>query len=251
MARDDSRSGPSPDERRAQMVEAFKVYRTGSLIGILDRPRTYAFIDGLVIEGHVAVVSADPAGLVLAVDRAQLAALERTGTVLLESPLHGATFRATVDDVDLRRAYVSLSGLQPFNGYRERRGTCRVVPALPLLAKVRGRGEAASGRLVDLSARSLAADFDRAGFSRVCEEPLLRLEVWGEADGTSSLPDFETTARIRRTAEPGARIRRAVLELDAFPALGRALHRYVAGRQRDILVNLRLAGSKRRMTRPA
>ena len=227
--------------RSEQMLTAFNVYRTTSLLEILDQPKTYAFVDGVVIDSAARVISADPVGLVLAVDRIQLAALERKRSVLLESPLHGATFRATVDAVDHRRGYVSLSALQPFETYHERRAQCRAVPSIPLLARLYGRGNAASGRVLDLSIHSLAAKFDASAFARVAQAQVVRLDVWGEPDAPSPFPDFETTAQISHSTaheENGVQACRAVLEFDSYPALNSALHRYVARRQRDTLMKL-------------
>lgn len=232
--------------RSEQMLTAFNVYRTTSLLEVLDQPKTYAFVDGVVVESIARVISADPVGLVLAVDRTQLAALERKRILLLESPLHGATFHATVDAIDHRRAYVSLSSLQPFETYQERRAQCRTVPSIPLLARLHGRGHAASGRVLDLSIHSLAADFDARAFARVSQAAVVRLDVWGEPDAPSPFPDFETTAQISRSTaheENGVPACRAVLEFDSYPALSSALHRYVARRQRDILMELRVAGN--------
>ena len=230
-----------------QMLSAFNVYRTTKLLEVLDQPQTFAFIDGLVINSPAKVVSADPHGLVLKVERAQLAALERTRTVVLESPLHGTTFRAAVDAVDHRRAYMCLSSLQPFDAYHERRTQSRAAPAMPLLARLHARGEEASGRVFDLSTRSLAADFETDAFSRVARAPVIRLDVWGGTETSSPLPDFQTTAHVSRStqrSEDGVAVCRAVLELDSYPALSSRLHRYVARRHRDLLTELLLAGSK-------
>ncbi len=232
--------------RLSQMTEAFNVYRTSTLLDVLDRPRTFAFVDGVVVESAARVVSADPGGLVLAIDRGQLAALETTRTLLVESPLHGTTFRAEVEVVDHRRGLVSIRDLTAFHAYHERRGHGRTVPGTAMLARVCGLGREARGRVVDLSPRALAADFDRDGFHRVARAPLVRVDVWGEHDTPSLLEDFEATAHIRRTEEHsdhGKAACRVVLELDAYPALERALRRYVAGRQREILTRLGLAGS--------
>ena len=230
--------------RNAQMLEAFKVYRAASLLEFLDQPKTFAFFDGLVVQSHAKVVSADPYGLVLQVERAQLAALERTRSILLESPLHGATYRASVDEVDHRKAYVSLSNLEAFDAYHERRAHSRAVPAIPLLARARGYGEEATGRVSDLSTHSLAVDFNPGSFTRVAQAPLLRLDVWGEPGTKSPLPDFEVTASVGRSAdgEDGNMACHAVLAFVPYPALERALRRYVARRQRDILTELRIAG---------
>lgn len=236
---------PTDEKTRiAQMLEAFRVYRTSTLLEVLDRPRTFAFVDGLVVTGVVEVISADPYGLVLQVERAQTAALERAQTVLLESPLHGASYRATVDLVDHRRAYVSLSGLEPFGNYEERRAQSRAAPAIPLLAKVFGHGETATGRVVDLSSHALAGDFERSSFDRVAGAPVVRLDVWGEEVTAAPLPDFEIDARIRRStrsegSEPAAC--RVVLAFDPYPALERVLRRYVARRQRDVMLELTAA----------
>lgn len=227
--------------RAAQMLAAFKVYRSTALVDVLDRPRTYAFVDGVVVRGMADVVSADPYGLVLQVDRRQTAALERAQTVLLESPLHGAAYRATVDLVDHLQAYVSLSGLEPFGNYHERRAQSRAAPSIPLLAKVSGHGQTATGRVVDISICSLAVDFDRRSFERVSRAPLVRLDVWGEDNEASPLPDFEITAQIRRctdTPAVGVMACRAVLSFAPYPALDRALRRYVAARQREVMLGL-------------
>jgi hypothetical protein len=111
MGRDGKTPRQSGLSRNEQMLTAFNVYRTTSLLQILDQPMTYTFVDGVVIDSLARVLSADPVGLVLAVDRTQLATLGRKRSVLLESPVHGATFHATVDAVNHRRAYVSLSAL--------------------------------------------------------------------------------------------------------------------------------------------
>lgn len=100
--------------RSEQMLTAFNVYRITPLLEILDQPKTYTFVNGVVIDSVARVISADPVGPVLAVDRTQLAALERTRSVLLESPLHGATFRILME---LR--LVSLRNIM-FPGLRSR-----------------------------------------------------------------------------------------------------------------------------------
>ena len=230
-----------------QLLEAFGLYRTRHLLDILDRPRIFAFVDGIVADSPARVISSDPCGLVLEVDARLLPALTRSDGVLVESPLHGAAFRARVDEVDHRRAYVSLSKLETFGAYHERRHSGRAVPRVPLLVKVFGRGHEAIGRVVDLSTAALSADFERARFARVANAPVVRLEVWGEDDEHVALQDFVTTARIHRTDERdrGAlAATRVVLELDAFPALERALGRYVARRQRAILTELGLADAE-------
>ena len=230
-----------------QMLAAFNIYRTKTLLEVLDQPQVFVFIDGLVINSSVGVISADPCGLVLEVDRSQLAAFERSRSVVLESPLHGATFRAAVDAVDRRRAYLSLSGLEPYDAYHERRAQIRAVPIFPLLARLHNRGEEARGRVLDLSTHSLAADFDARAFSRVARAAVIRLDVWGETQTSNTFPDFETTAKItRRTQrdENGKQAYRAVLEFDSYPALNRTLRRYVARRQRDLMTELLVEGGQ-------
>jgi len=232
--------------RGAQMMEAFNVYRSTTLLEYVDRPHTFAFVDGVAIKSLAKVMSADPYGLVLKVVRDQTQALERASTVLLESPLHGATYRAIVDLVDHRTGYLSLSGLEPFGSYHERRAHGRAVPAIPMLAQVSGHGSRSSGRVVDVSTHSLAANFDSASFLRVAAAPLVRLDVWGEPDVEGPLPDFEVTARVSRSEgeePPAGGVCRGVLEFDPYPALGTALRRYVARRERDILTELNLAGA--------
>jgi hypothetical protein len=231
-------------ERIEQMLGAFNIYRTENLLDLLDRPRAIVFVDGVVLEGEADVVTADPGGVILQVDRRVLAAITRSGSALIESPLHGATYRATLEAVDPARAYVSLCALEPFDSYHERRGDTRTVPGTPMLVRVHGLGREASGRVVDLSPGSLAADFDQEGFARVAGADLVRLAVWGEPGTCTVLDDFETTARIQRTflhQEEGRCACRAVLVLDTYPALERALRRYVARRQREVLTELRLA----------
>lgn len=226
-----------------RMMEAFKVYRASAVVDYLDQLKLFAFVDGVVIEGFASVVSADPYGLVLLAERSQLTALDRARTVLLESPLHGASYRAEVDLVDHEKAFVSLHRLRHFGAYQDRRAYQRAAPGLPLMAQISGYGESASGRVADVSAHSLAVDVDPLTFSRVARAPLVRVDVWGEENATGSLPEFEVTAQVHRSAamlETDERLIRAVLAFEPYPALARALRRYVARRQRDVLVELEL-----------
>jgi hypothetical protein len=230
-------------ERLEQMLGAFNIYRTETLLEMLDRPRAIVFVDGVAVEGEADVVTADPGGVILQVDGRLLAAISRTRSALIESPLHGATYRAALEEVDPARGYVSLCALEPFDARHERRLQTRTVPGMPMLARVHGLGHETSGRVVDLSPRSLAADFERERFERVAGAELVRVEVWGEHGTCAVLDDFETTARIQRTflrEKEGRCACRAVLALDTYPALDRALRRYVARRQREVLTELRL-----------
>ncbi len=238
------------------MMQAFNVYRSSALRDLLDHPRTFAFVDGLVVASPARVVSADPCGVVLCVERTQIAALERSGTLLIESPLHGSTYRGSVDGVDRRRCYASLSHLEAFDAYSERRSYERTTPGFAMLAKLSLGVTEVSGRVTDLSARALAADFDPQAITRIPADRDLQLEVWGnksdnvwgEPGDENTLHDFVTTARINRTVDvqrDGVAACRVVLELDPYPALDRKLRRYIAQRQREVLVELCLSSDDR------
>jgi len=236
---------------QAQMMQAFNVYRTATLRDVLDQPRTFAFVDGVVLSSTARVVSADPCGVVLCVERTQIAALERHGMLLIESPLHGSTYRGEVDGIDRRRHYASLSHLEAFDAYSERRSHSRATPGFAMLAKILLQDTEISGRVVDLSAHALAADFDPKALARVSPGAELQLEVWGNQENDNRLHDFVTTARISRTKEvqcDGAVACRAVFELDPYRALERSLRRYIAKRQREILIDLCLASDEQQKT---
>jgi hypothetical protein len=228
-------------EHQERMMLAFNVYRTATLLDVLDRPKVHAFVDGLAVSGEVHVVCADEGGVVVEVEPAQLSALERSGLALVESPLHGATYRARVDGVKRGRRYASLSRFEAFDAYSERRGLSRVVPVYPVLAHVSEGDDMTSGRVVDLSPGALAADFDRAAVTRLLDYDSVRLDVWGDGNDTGGFPDFMTSARFTRRAErmhEGVAVCRAVLEFEAYPALERTLRQYVARRQRELLIEL-------------
>ena len=228
-------------EHQVQMMLAFNVYRSVTLLDVLDRPKVHAFVNGLAVSGEVQVVCADEGGVVVEVEPAQLAALERSGIALVESPLHGATYRAHVDGVKRGRRYASLSGFEAFDAYSERRGLSRVVPVYPVLAHVSEGDYMTSGRVVDLSPGALAADFDRAAVSRLLACASVRLDVWGDSGDTEGFPDFMTSARFTRRTNrmhEGEAVCRAVLEFEAYPALERTLRQYVARRQRELLIEL-------------
>lgn len=226
---------------QAQMMQAFNVYRTPALREVLDQPRTFAFVDGVVVSSVANIVSADPCGVVLRVDRTQIAALERNAMLLIESPLHGSTYRGKVDGIDRRRHYASVSHLETFDTYSERRSHSRASPGFAMLAKVLLQDTEISGRVVDISAQALAADFDPGAVGLISPEEDLELEVWGNQEKENRLHDFVITARMTRTTDverDGAIACRAVFELDPYRALERSLRRYVAKRQREILIEL-------------
>ncbi len=234
--------------RRSQTLQAFNVYRTAAVADVLDRPRTYAFVDGVAVRCAVRVISADPGGVVLSVGRNHLTAMERAQMVLLESPLHGATFRTAIDEVDPLNGYVSVSRLQPCGKHHERRAVARAVPGLAMPVRVHTEAHEAMGRVVDLSPSAVAADFEHDRFLPLSLATSVRLDVSGDPDETSELESFVADARIRRTSERehrGLLACRAVFEFDSYPALDRVLRRYVARRQLHVLTGLLAAGGDR------
>ena len=204
----------------------------------------FTFVRGLVVESPARVVSANERGVVFQISKAQANALGHAETALVESPLHGASFRAEIESLDRARAQVSVSRLEPFDKYMERRQLSRVVPDHPMLVRVHTGENSVNGRVADISASALAADLDLRAVVKLQGARLVDLEVWGEERGPGALCDFETQGRLQRICEiedVSGQACRAVIEMDAYPALDKTLRRYVARRQREILTELEVA----------
>ena len=232
-------------QRYQQLIAGFNVYRTASLRDALAPLRVTTCVRGLVVDGEARVVSADTCGVVFNVGRPQLNALVDTGFGIVASPVHGASYRARVDDANTERKLVSLSHFEPYRDHTERRATSRVVPEDPMLVRVTRGEREASGRVVDISVSALAARFDTAAADHLDAKDEVHLQVWGQEVGKRSLSDFEVTARVlrARTEDEDARARHVVFVLESYVSLDRRLGAYVAARQHRLMVALAQAQS--------
>jgi hypothetical protein len=223
-------------------VAGFNLYRTPGVCEALDEVRIVTCYSGVVVEGPARVLHAADHEVILEVGAEQAAALARARLAIVESPVHGTSFRACVATTWPAGREVRLTELVPFKEYIGRRRDSRVVPVHPMLVRLSRDEDEAFGRVVDVSSSALATIVDgRIAGSLASTDVRLVLDVWGEIDADPRLPDFSVNGRILRIGaaeEIAAPFLKVVVAFDAYPALDTELKRYTARRQREVMVIL-------------
>lgn len=228
--------------RHEQVVAGFNLYRTPGVCETLDDVHVSTCYSGVVVEGPARVVAAGGHEVVLEVTGEQATALSHTSLAIVESPVHGTSFRASVAHLQPTRNEVSLSSFERFKDCIGRRRHSRVTPTHAMLVRLTCGEKEVFGRVVDISSGALAAVIDSRALTRLgSEDELLGLDVWGEPQSGQRLSDFSVSGRMKRVERRDAfnlPFRKVVVCFEVYPALEKILNRYVARRQREILVAL-------------
>lgn len=225
-----------------KVVAGFNLYRTPGVCEALDDVHISTCCSGIVVESPARVLEARGHEVILEVTEEQATALSYTHVAFVESPVHGTSFRASVEYLQPARREVSLSGFEPFKECIGRREYSRVTPVHAMLVRLTRGREEAFGRVLDISAEALAAVINGRSLTRLgSESGLLDLDVWGEHQPDQLLNDFRVSGRLMRVDESdefNAPYCKVVVVFQVYPALEQALNRYIARRQREILVAL-------------
>lgn len=225
-----------------QLVAGFNLYRTPGVAEALDEVRVATCYEGIVVESAARVIEVCGHQVTLAVTDEEVKALSRTHLAFVESPVHGTSFRASVEHLEFARGEVCLSKFEPLKAYIGRREEVRVAPVHTMLVRLNRGAVEMHGRVVDISTKALAADVNNISPLRLdSSKGELALNVWGESQADEHLPDFEvmgTVFRVEDISDAGANFSRLIIAYEPYPALEQQLNRYIARRHREILVTL-------------
>jgi len=152
-----------------QLVAAFNDYRSAQTSEeSAPRPRIHTAYRGVPFTCSADVLEAGHGKVTFSMDRLQAKVVERTGTSMITSPLHGMTFKVIATDVDVDRGRVSFAQfLDQQRGGAEQRSHVRVEPEHSIYVKMVFLGKEVAGSLLDVSVVSLAASFPQAELENI------------------------------------------------------------------------------------
>ena len=224
-----------------QLVAAFNDYRsTQTSEESAPRPRIHTAYRGVPFTCSADVLEVGHGKVTFSMDRLQAKVVERTGTSLIMSPLHGMTFKVIATDVDVDQGRVSFAQfLDQQREGAEQRSHLRVEPEQSIYVKMCFLGKEVAGSLLDVSVISLAASFPEAELENIDDDtpvdifiPELPPEVG------MSFKAEGTVIRSMPLAEKDSKCRGVVVNLRIDHELSDRLNRYVALRSDAVVREL-------------
>jgi hypothetical protein len=158
-------------KRYRQLVAAFNDYRSPHVLEeSTPLPSIHTAFRGVPFTCSADVLEVGNGKVTFSIDKLQAKVVERTGTSLIMSPLHGMTFKVVATHVDADQGRVSFAQfLDQQRGSAEQRSHLRVEPEQSIYVKMRCLGKEVAGSLLDVSVVSLAASFPETDLENIDE----------------------------------------------------------------------------------
>lgn len=145
---------------------------------VKERLRIFTCFRGIPVDSSAEVVRVGESDVVFRVSETQAAILQRMGLALIESPLHGAAYRAYSTRVDPAAREVTFSHFIKHDAPTNRRRHRRVRPERPVEASIVKGSEQFTGMLFDVSAVAVAVFLRNVDLAALREGVEVELNVW-------------------------------------------------------------------------
>jgi len=233
-------------KRYHQLVAAFNVYRSSYILTeSVALPRIHTAFHGVPFTCNATVLEVGHRDVTFSMEKLQAKIVERTGTSLIMSPLHGMTFKVMATAVDAEQGRASFAQfLAQRRGAAEQRTNLRVEPEQSIYVRMRCFGRDLEGSLLDVSVVSLAVSFPEAEIENIDENTPVEVFIPElPPESGLSLEAEGTVIRTMPLADENSENCGVVVYLRINPRLYDRLERYVAIRRISIIRELSNADS--------
>ena len=235
---------PFRGRKYRQQLAGFNVYRTPFFISEnIAHPRINTNFRGVPISSDATVVDVGTGDVTFALEPTQLNVVSRAECSLIESPIHGVTFRAYPTLVDAQNCRVTFAQFHRHHGLgAELRTNLRVELDAAIQVLLCFEGNEVSGSLVDVSVASLAVYIVDGTVNALQEGNQVEIRIPDLPGETEA--GLKATGKVIRTMpvvdeQPGAC--RLVIYLSANESLHGLLNAYVETRRDEILAEITAA----------
>ena len=233
-------------KRYRQLVAAFNVYRSSYILAeSVPLPRIHTAFRGVPFACDAAVLEVGHRDVTFSIARLQAKVVERTGTSLIMSPIHGMTFKVMATAVDTEQGRASFAQfVTQRHGATEQRTNLRIEPEQSIYVRMRCLGRELEGSLLDFSVVSMSVSFPEAETKDIADGTPVEVFI-PELPPESGLT-LEAEGTIIRTiplAGDNSENCGVVVYLRVDHHLHDRLERYVAIRRISIIRELRNADS--------
>jgi len=222
-----------------KIIQDFRHYLSQSLDEEFKRWLcVFTCFRGVPVDSPAQVVSVSDEGVTLRVSATQVAILGKTGLALVESPVHGAAFRAYSSRVDAAAYEVTFSHFIRHDQPLERRQHSRIRPQRPLPVTIRKASKEFTGWLFDVSAVAAAIQLRNLELAPLKEGDSVELyfalpRIAGAGEISMSLPG--RVNMICRNDEDDRQAVRVVVKMPGSAKLCTQISEYVTDRKNRAL----------------
>ncbi len=199
-----------------------------------DRLRVFTCFRGIPVDSSAEVINVSELEVTFRVSPTQAAILRRMGLALIESPLHGAAYRAYSTQVDVGACEVTFSHFIEHDEPMERRRYHRVRPERPIEASISKGSDEFTGMLFDVSAVAAAVFLRNVDLSPLGDGDEVELNVWLPRLSSSGELHLSIPARVGKIhsgVENDPDAHRVVLDIPGDAEVFDQICRYIVDAQ--------------------
>ncbi len=199
-----------------------------------ERLRIFTCFRGIPVDSSAEVIKVGELDVTFRVSPTQAAILQRMGLALIESPLHGAAYRAYSTNVDSAACEVTFSHFIEHDEPMERRQYHRVRPERPVAASIAKGQDEFTGMLFDVSAVAAAVFLRNVNLAALNEGDEVELNVWLprlSASGELQLSIPAHVSAVHSGVEQDPDAHRVVLDIPGDEKVFDQICRYIVDAQ--------------------